>query len=38
MFTPEEFEALLHQAEAGDAEAQFKVGRAYRKGYGVTKD
>jgi TPR repeat protein len=30
--------ALQAQAEAGDAEAQFKIGTLYHAGYGVTQD
>lgn len=37
--TPEqEFAVLLKKVEAGDAEAQFKLGRRYAKGEGVPKD
>lgn len=33
-----EIEQLKQQAEQGDADAQYKVGRMYEKGIGVTKD
>ena len=35
---PREFEQLKQLAEQGDADAQYKVGRMYEKGIGVTKD
>lgn len=33
-----EIEQLKQQAEQGDADAQYKVGRMYEKGIGVDKD
>lgn len=35
---PSEIEQLKQLAEQGDADAQYKVGRMYEKGIGVTKD
>lgn len=35
---PSEIEQLKQLAEQGDADAQYKVGRMYEEGIGVTKD
>lgn len=35
---PSEIEQFKQLAEQGDADAQYKVGRMYEKGIGVTKD